>query len=155
MSESSAPPSSEPGSESIPDLTQPNEQPELLSPALQNLFDLERRRLESFNRRTEVARFAVDAGDAADKRQFDYRMARLKVEEEAGKRQDRIVRAALLWTGSVATILLVLLFGMIFIGTSEQRDIAERILITLGIGAGGYGVVGGIISGVRRLLRIG
>jgi hypothetical protein len=44
---------------------------------LQILVDLEKQRIDSYNRRTDAARYAIEMNDAADKRQFEYRMAEL------------------------------------------------------------------------------
>jgi hypothetical protein len=57
-----------------------------IPPALQSLINLERERIESTNRRTEVARLFIETSDTSDKRQFDYRMAKLSADSESDRR---------------------------------------------------------------------
>jgi len=59
-----------------------------LPPALQSMVELERQRIESFNKRTDVARYAIEANDAADRRQFEYQMAKLAADKEATERRE-------------------------------------------------------------------
>ena len=82
-------------------------------------------------------------------------MARLRVEEEAGLRRDRIAWTALLVVGGIITALIALLFAMAFLGNPEQRDMALSILRVFGIGAAGAGIAGFIGTLVRRVLRVG
>lgn len=46
------------------------------------LFNLERGRIASRDRRTEIMRHAITASDAADKRQYDYSVEKLRRDDE-------------------------------------------------------------------------
>jgi len=76
---------------SPPALTPP---PVQAGPDQQELFpaaaflQIERQRIDSYNRRSEVASQAVAASNEANKRQFEYQMAKLAAEESASKRKD-------------------------------------------------------------------
>ena len=59
---------------------------------LQILVELEKQRIDSHNRRTDVARYAIEMNDASDKRQFEYRMARLATEESKSVRRHGLAR---------------------------------------------------------------
>ena len=153
MSDSSPEPSEEKrseGSVTIPDPRQRGlDLP--MPPALQSLIDLEKQRIESFNQRTDVVRFAIETNDAADKRQFEYQMAKLDAESDSSNRRHSLMRRVL-YTGGSATILTVaFLLGMTFMGSPEQSKLALSCLQVLMIGGGGYGVINGLIAGFRRL----
>jgi hypothetical protein len=49
------------------------------------LVDLERQRIDSFNRRTDVVRYAIETNDAADRRQYEYQMAELEADTAASR----------------------------------------------------------------------
>lgn len=51
------------------------------------LITLERERIASQDRRTDVTRHAIDAGDAADQRQYEYRVEKLRRDDEDRKRR--------------------------------------------------------------------
>ena len=120
---------------------------------MQGLIDLERQRIESTNRRTEVIRYAIETNDAADKRQFDFQMAKLQNDADASRRRHRLARNAILGGGAVVVVVVGFLLDMTFFGTPEQSSMALAILRTLGIGLGGYGVIGGIVATIRRALE--
>jgi hypothetical protein len=129
------------------------EHPEQLTEAiLQRLISVERERIESANRRTEVTRLAIEKNDAADLRQYQYQLARLHSEEENGRRKFQLVSRLLIGVGSFAGLVIIFLFGMAFFGQEEQREMALSILIVLAIAVGGYGVIGGVVAGVRRMI---
>ena len=57
---------------------EPTESPKAGLDAIDKLVNLERQRIESINRRTELAGKAIEASDAADQRQYDYHVARMQ-----------------------------------------------------------------------------
>lgn len=126
----------------------PGEQYELFA-----LIEVEKQRIDSVNRRTDLARQAIEASDAADKRQFDYHMARLKTEEESSKRGHELARKIFYYGGGAILAFAVLLFGMLFFGNDGQSRLALEVLITVGKGLGGGGVLFLIIQALRWLLR--
>lgn len=122
-----------------------------LPPALQSLVDLERQRIESFNKRTEVVRYAIETNDAADRRQYDYQMAKLNAETNAATRRHALLRWLTIGGGTVVTVFVGTLLVVSLWGTPGQSDIALTILKVLGTGLGGYGLINGAQALIRRL----
>jgi hypothetical protein len=120
--------------------------------ALQNLIELERERLESTNRRTEIIRYAIETNDSSDKRQFDYRMAKLETDKSDSNQRFSLARAIAYISSGVIVVTVLLLFYMAFFGDARQSEIAFTIMKTLATGAGGYGVIAGLVRAGTRLL---
>jgi hypothetical protein len=124
-----------------------------LPPALQSLLALEQQRIESTNRRTDVARYAIETSDLSDKRQFEYQMAKLNADSDHRARNYTLAKTVILGTSVGAVCVGGLLLWMAFFGTPSQSAIAIDILKYLGAGVGGYGAIHGVVRGFSRLLR--
>ncbi len=111
---------------------------------LQQMITVERERIESVNRRTEVARFAIEKNDDADRRQYGYHMARLQSEDNDRMRRHKLGSKALVGGGIFCAVVLLFLLGMTFFGEPDQAQLAIRVLAILAIGIGGYGVIAAI-----------
>ena len=111
---------------------------------ISEIIALERERIRSQDKRTDVARAAIDAQKDSDKRQFDYHMARLANAENNSKRKFQFA-AKYLWTIlGVIVVILVFLFWCIFFGSASQAALgihALKILATLSTG-GAIAVLG-------------
>ena len=105
------------------------------------LIALERDRINSQDKRTEVARAAVDAQLESDKRQFDYHMARLNNEESDNRRKFTFASRYLWALFGVATVVFLFLVGVAFFGNPAQSALAMQILRTLGHIATGAGLL--------------
>ena len=118
----------------------------------ETLIQLERDRIDSYNRRTDVARQAVEANEAADQRQFNFHMEKLK--RDSDDRADRRVTGfRMLWVFiSVATASMALLLWMAFFGDDAQRQIAMDLVGKLVNGVAGFGIIWAIIYAFRRLI---
>lgn len=103
------------------------------------MFELERERLKSADKRTEIAKLAIEANDAADKRMFDYHMARIQKESELKRDQLSLIRWIAIGGGIIATTVVTLLFGMMFFGDAHQSELAWGILEKLGVALSGIG----------------
>jgi hypothetical protein len=114
---------------------------------------LERERIESTNRRTEVARLFIETSDTSDKRQFDYRMAKLTADSESDRRNHGLARTVTFIASGFGIAVLALLLVMSFFGNQEQSERAIQVLMVLGIGTGGYGLIEGISRGIGKLFR--
>lgn len=116
------------------------------------LVTLERERVASRDRRTEVTRQAIEAENAADQRQYDYHVEKLRRDDEDRKRRHES-GIRLLWALFTVTVGLTgFVFWMIFFGDDAQRSAAIDILRTIGTGLGGFGVVWFLLTAVRRFL---
>ena len=143
--------SGEPKQEILP----PGDRLELFEQAL----EVERERIRSQDKRTDVVRAAIDANDASDKRQFEFHMAKLAADRERhadnAKIEERKLKIAAIIAaafGLVSRGLLGAFCYVLFWGTAEQSDVAIRILTTLGTGVGGFGVIYAVITAFRALL---
>lgn len=121
--------------------------------AFEQLVDLERQRIESTNRRTEIALKAIEASDAADKRQYEYHVERLRQRSRARNERHRsIVKFA--WA-ALATVVLAggFVVSMLFFGNEAQRMAAQDILRTVATAVGGAGALWALMSALRRMFE--
>jgi hypothetical protein len=126
--------------------------PQSLPQQFQILVDLEKQRIESHNRRTDVARYAIEMNDAADKRQFEFRMAELQSNTSSSERRHHLAKNVALWLGIGSAAAIALLLIMAFFGTAPQSAMAIQIFIILGIGIGGYGAIESVKRAIAKLL---
>ena len=99
-----------------------------------DMFELEKERIKSADKRTEIARLAIEANDAADKRQFDYHIQKLNHDIEFKNQQAKVSAKLLYGIGLVSTA-----FGALLIYLLEK-------LVTAMSGVGVYLIGKGIFS---------
>lgn len=104
------------------------------------MLDLERDRLKSQDKRTEIAKMAIEANDAADKRMFDYHMSRLDRESELRKEQIKIAKHLIYGGFTAFFISIALLLTMSFFGNEAQSETAATLLEKLMTALGGIAV---------------
>ncbi len=104
------------------------------------MFELEKERIKSSDKRTEIARLAIEANDAADKRQFDYHIQKLNHDIEFKTQQAKISEKMLYGVGLVSTAIAALLLFLTFFGTEHQSEIATNLLEKLVTAMSGIGV---------------
>lgn len=119
---------------------------------IKDMLDVERQRIDSMDKKTETARMWIKASDDADKRQFEYQMARLAGENAENERRHRLGRAVVLGGGMASICIITLLVGFMFFGSSEQSALAMECLKLLFVGIGGYGVIAGLLSLSKKLI---
>ena len=116
------------------------------------LIALERERIASRDRRTDIARRAIEAGDAADQRQYDYHVEKLRLDDDDRKRW-HASGIAIVWTLLAAAIVFTgFLCWMLFAGDEAQRVVANRLLGIVLTGLGGFGIGSVLLNGIRRFL---
>lgn len=123
-----------------------------LSPSVAFL-QIERERIDSQNRRTQVASQAGAASNDAVKRHLEFEMAKLAAEDSASKRKDNLARIVIFAFGSFVAVVASLFLYMAFFGNSAQSAIAIEILKVLAVGGGGYGLISGLAGFIRRLMQ--
>ena len=114
-----------------------------------DMFELEKERIKSADKRTEIARLAIEANDAADKRQFDYHIQKLNHDIEFKNQQAKVSAKLLYGIGLVFTVFGALLIYLTFFGTVFQSEIAANLLeklVTAMSGVGVYLIGKGIFS---------
>lgn len=122
-------------------------------PSFQQLIELERRRIDRDNRRTQLAEKTLKFADDQDKRQFEYASEQRQGEDRDEQRRFRL--ASFLSVGAFLVIAAVigLTMWMAFFGDDVQRAAARELGKNGLIGLAGFGVLSGLIRLVRSLLR--
>ena len=116
-----------------------------LSPAtdvtIQELVDVERRRIERDNRRTSLWEKSIDALDAQDRRQFEYASTTRDANIGLRREQHAFLRRVT-WAGvAFFAFLTVVLLAFALFGGEDQRALAATIAVPGLIGLAGYGVL--------------
>ena len=75
---------------------------------LQTLIDLEHQRIASIDKRTDVGLNAIKAQDAADQRQFEYHMERLRTDGERSQGRHSLAKTIFYWGGTTVIASIVL-----------------------------------------------
>lgn len=117
--------------------------------AVQDLVELEQRRIERDDRRTDVLTKALELADAQDKRQFLFHTNNLEARKERERTRFAFVRSVTWMCLAIGTSVAALLLAMTFFGGEAQRAAASALATNGLIGLAGWG----IISGIFRLLR--
>ncbi|TRW98937.1 hypothetical protein [Candidatus Methylobacter oryzae] len=105
-----------------------------------DMFELEKERIKSSDKRTEIARLAIEANDAADKRQFDYHMQKLAHDTTLKAQQNKITTNLLYGGGAFIFAVVALLFTMSFFGDEHQSQLASSLLEKLMTALSGIGI---------------
>jgi len=93
-----------------------------------DMLELEKERIKSHDKRTDVAILAIQKNDEADKRMFDFHMAKLAQDTGIKAQQVTIARNLIYGTSIAAgTIVLSLLFFS-FYGDNNQSQLASSLL---------------------------
>ncbi len=117
------------------------------------VLQLERERIESQDRRTEVLSQMVAADDAADQRLFEFQMEKMR-RDDADRIDRRTFGMRLIWALLGVTVLLVsAAFLLLAFGDEAQRTAATYFLAVLLTMGGGYGLIAALTRGVSRFLR--
>ena len=142
------------GGELIPAEPGPEEERSIRSQDdLQEFVELERRRIDRDNRRTQLQEKALEFANDQDKRGFEYASKQQQMADRSEERRFRLARS--LSIGALVVIVAVtgLTMWMAFFGDDVQRAVAQELGRNGLIGLAGFGVVSGLIRLVRSLLR--
>jgi hypothetical protein len=116
-------------------------------------IELEKQRIQSFDRRTEVARAAVEADRESEKDLFAYHMKRLENVDGQHKREHRFASRFIWACLGVSLIFAVFLVAMAFFGLPGQQAMAIVILNALLKLASGAGLFVLVRQVWRRLFK--
>lgn len=131
----------------------PLAEPRRVLETLQNLVELEGRRVGVQEGRNRVAMRALDLGESADERQYRYHMERLASEERQQEKSRGLARLVILIGGGSVLTLAVLVTGMAFFGDEAQSDIALTMVKEVAKALGGAGFIFLVAAAVRKLVR--
>lgn len=122
-------------------------------PSYQQLIELERRRIDRDNRRTQLAEKALELADDQDQRQFEYASEQRQREDRGEQRRFRLASFLSIGAFLVIAAVIGLTMWMAFFGDDVQRTTAQELGKTVLVGLAGFGVLSGLIRIVRSLLR--
>ena len=123
--------------------------------AIEQLFKLERQRVDSNNRRTDVALRTIEASSASDERQFKYHVEKLR---QGSQDRNERYRSALRFAWAFFTIAVAgggLIFFMLFYGDDAQRIAARDLLRAIGTAVGGAGALWALKEAFQRVFASG
>jgi hypothetical protein len=112
---------------------------------------VERQRLEASTRRTDVVKMLVEANDAADKRQYEFQMAKLESGNVDLRNRHTLLSRTILGGGIFVILVVALFLYMAFFGNENQRETAIKILTVFGTGLGGAGIFRIVTEGLKRI----
>ncbi len=114
----------------------------------EQIIQIERQRIESQNSRTEVALKAVEASDAADKRQYDFHKQKLESNERIQKARLTLGSRIALGVGAIFAVFVLAVLYMTFFGTETQAGRALQLLVWVFTALGGGGL---LLAGQRSI----
>ncbi|MDH5722925.1 MAG: hypothetical protein OEY94_06355 [Alphaproteobacteria bacterium] len=117
------------------------------------MLDIERQRIASEDRKTETARMMIQMQDDSDKRQFEFHMKRLEIDDRHTGNKHDLAKKLAVGGGFAMFSILVVLLGFAFLGNPQQSKIAMDAMKIILIGGGGWGVVSGLIAATKKLLK--
>ena len=118
-----------------------------------DIIELEKERIRSYDRRTEIAKAAIDASSAADERQYQYHMEKLKTDAEQADKRFSFCKQVVIWGGGASFLFVLFLIATSLFGSEIQAKTAFTLLKVMFTALGGYGVISLIIRVVRSSFR--
>lgn len=120
---------------------------------LKEFLEIERQRIASADKKADNAKLLIETSDASDKRQFDYHMKKLECDDAHRKQRHELARSVITKIIYSSFIILLVLFGFMFLGNEKQSELASSAMQVLFIGGAGYGIVSGLITFAKKLLN--
>ncbi len=120
-------------------------------PALENVLEVERLRIDRDNRRTDLLEKTLELADAQDQRQYEF-ASRTRDDEVALEQQRLRFLQSLVWTlVAVSSGAVVSLLGLFIFGNEAQRTAIADVASPLLIGLAGWGVISTLTRAVKAL----
>jgi hypothetical protein len=117
---------------------------------MQRLLEIEKSRIESADKRTGVMRFFIEKNDEADKRQYDFQIKKLEIDEDSSLRQHKLSLIVLVIGSILLTAFISVLMWFCFAGTEKESLLAQAMLKGLFAALGGYGVISAFKNVLKR-----
>jgi len=114
---------------------------------------LETRRINMQESRNPIAMRAIEASDAADRRQFEFHNERIRSEERSRDKKHSLVRMLMVWGGGFMIVMVLLTVGAALFGTEHQSSIAMQMIAESAKALGDAGFIFLVIAGVKRLIQ--
>ena len=106
---------------------------------MQAMFEIEKARIESHDKRTDVALRAIEASEADSKRMFDYHVMKLQSDNDIKTKKLAIAKNIVYASCAIGMIVIVVLFSALFLGNEVQSQTASEVLKGIGHAIGGIG----------------
>lgn len=120
---------------------------------VKQMLDIEEKRIESIDKKTENAKLFILKSDEADQRQYLFQMERLRNQENENKRKHKLVKTIIIGGGLFVIAFLGILCWFAFNGDKAQSDNAIKCFSFLFTAVGGYGVFQGTFAAIKKLLN--
>ena len=121
------------------------------------LFDqtlqVERERIQSQDRRTEVMMRALELGNAADERQFQFHMENLSKDERLENKRLALAGRIASGIGVCSIGVIAVLVYMLFFGSELQAGSARELIMWVFNALGGGGLLFVLVRAIQWLLR--
>ena len=121
------------------------------------LFDqtlqVERERIQSQDRRTEVMMRALEIGNASDERQFQFHMENLSKEERLENKRLSLAGKIASGIGICSIGVIAILVYMLFFGSEPQAGRARELILWVFNALGGGGVLFVLVRAIQWLMR--
>ncbi len=115
--------------------------------------ELESKRIDARNRRTEAMARAVAANAEVHRRDAELRAQQLRFDGEAAERRHSLAVRIFTWGGGFAALLLTISLGFVFLGSGPQAAFAKEFVKSAAIALAGGGAFHLVSQAIRWMLR--
>ena len=131
----------------------PDERPAFPQTTIEEILDVEKRRVDRDNRRTALIAKSFEFADERDRRQFDY-ATKAREDDMALRRAQSVFFRRLVWTLiGLGMVFFAALFALVFFGTEEQRTTASVVATPALIAIAGYGVIATLTRAMKSIIN--
>ena len=131
----------------------PDERRTFPQSTIEEVLDVEKRRVERDNKRTALVERSFELADERDRRQFEY-ATKVHEDDMALRRQQSLFFRKLVWTlVGLGVVFFAALFLLVFFGTEEQRSTASTVATPALIAVAGYGVIATLTRAMKSLVN--
>jgi Fe2+ transport system protein B len=129
------------------------DQPTIEHLQFRQLMEIERARIDSSNRRTEVVREMVQAQTEQNIREHEFALAKITLDDTSESRRLNIFKVLVYSAGLFGVVVFFLLFYIVFFSNSEYSPIAQGWLSNAFKALAGGSFLLVIGEAIRRLLK--
>ena len=120
---------------------------------IEEILDVEKRRVDRDNRRTALVQKSFELADEQDRRHFEY-ATKAHEDDMALRRDQSLFSRRLVWTlVGLGVVFFAALFVLVFFGTEEQRTTAAVVATPALIAIAGYGVITTLTRAMKSIVN--
>ena len=133
--------------------TLPDERRAFPQTTIEEILDVEKRRVDRDNRRTALIERSFELADEKDRRQFEY-ATKAREDDMALRREQSLFFRRLVWAlVGLGVVFFAALFVLVFFGTEEQRTTASVVATPALIAIAGYGVIATLTRAMKSIVN--